>query len=577
MIGSNPSSSHRSSCQPSSVLGRLKQARRSADRLLHGLLLGLVVSVVSLKSQAWAQSEASGWQELFADESSLEAWSVGAWNDVSQPVDGVKWELAEGVLRGGEPRGSWLMSQREWNDFELQFEFLLGERGNSGLALRAPAAGDPAFDGLELQMADVRYNPEAKASELTGGIYRAIEPRMQLYRPTQWNRYHVRLEGDRLWVSLNGTVIHDLDLDDFREPVARHDGTMALPIAQRPRQGRIGFQELSRAGGRVQIRGARIRDLSQWPSAHEIGRRMGRGVNMGNMLEAPEEGAWGLVLDEAWFALIKEAGFSHVRIPIRWTAHCQPESPFELNEPFIERVERAIKAATDAGLLVVINVHHDDLIMHSVEAGTERVAAIWEQLSLVFEDAPSSVIFELLNEPNSELTPERWNAVHQRLLGIVRQRHPERTVILGPGHWNAIRGLEALEWPSEDDRTMLTVHYYDPFQFTHQGASWVEGSVAWRGTLWQGTEAEVSEISRAFEQVQTFAKERSIPVYVGEFGAFSEADQESRVRWMSEVRRQCEARGFAWAYWEFASGFGIYDASTKQWRVELREALVPNP
>jgi len=75
-------------------------------------------------------------------------------------------------------------SEKEYGDFELQFEFKLGERGNSGCALRAPMFGDPAFDGMELQMADVRYNPAAKESELTGGIYRAIKPTKRVYKPT---------------------------------------------------------------------------------------------------------------------------------------------------------------------------------------------------------------------------------------------------------------------------------------------------------------------------------------------------------------------------------------------------------
>ena len=69
------------------------------------------------------------------------------------------------------------MSDREYTDFKLEFEFKLGPLGNSGVALRAPMKGDPAFDGMELQMADLRYNPKANEAELTGGIYRAIAQR----------------------------------------------------------------------------------------------------------------------------------------------------------------------------------------------------------------------------------------------------------------------------------------------------------------------------------------------------------------------------------------------------------------
>ena len=158
---------------------------------------------------------------------------------------------------------TWLMSEKEYGDFVLEFEFKLGERGNSGCALRAPLRGDPAFDGMELQMADVRYNPQAKDSELTGGLYRAVAPTKQVYRPTEWNRYEITLQGPRLKVVLNGETIQDLSLDDHAETVKRHDGSDAPPIKDRPRRGHIGFQELSRGGDHVQIRNARIKVLDR--------------------------------------------------------------------------------------------------------------------------------------------------------------------------------------------------------------------------------------------------------------------------------------------------------------------------
>jgi Domain of Unknown Function (DUF1080) len=165
------------------------------------------------------------------------------------------------VLLGGEPRGTWLMSEKEYGDFILEFEFKLGERGNSGCALRAPMRGDPAFDGLELQMADLRYNPQAKDSELTGGLYRAVAPTKQVYKPAAWNKYQVTLKGARLKVVLNGETIQDLNLDEQNQEVKRHNGNGAPPIKDRPRRGHIGFQELSRDGAHVQIRNARLKEL----------------------------------------------------------------------------------------------------------------------------------------------------------------------------------------------------------------------------------------------------------------------------------------------------------------------------
>ena len=204
----------------------------------------------------------SAFEPLFPQDGVPKGWVVRAWNDVRNPAEGNPvWKVENGILVGGEPRGCWLLSEREYGDFLLEFEFKLGELGNSGCALRAPLYGDPAFDGLELQMADFRYNPEAKDSELTGGLYRAVAPKKQVYRPTEWNRYRVECRGPRVKVELNGELILDVNLDEQTATVKRHDGTDAPPLKDRPRRGRIGFQELSRDGSHVAIRNARIKVL----------------------------------------------------------------------------------------------------------------------------------------------------------------------------------------------------------------------------------------------------------------------------------------------------------------------------
>jgi hypothetical protein len=209
-----------------------------------------------------AQTTDGDFVALFPEDGEPTGWVVRRWNDVSQPPENrATWIVKDGVLHSGKPRGTWLMYERELTDFVLEFEFKLGPLGNSGLALRAPMKGDPAFDGLELQMADFRYNPDAKDSELTGGLYRAVAPRKQVYKPTEWNRYQVTLQGSRLEVLLNGELIHDLDLAEQELIVQRHDGTDVPPIRDRPRTGHIGFQDLSRGDEPVLIRAARIKIL----------------------------------------------------------------------------------------------------------------------------------------------------------------------------------------------------------------------------------------------------------------------------------------------------------------------------
>jgi hypothetical protein len=198
---------------------------------------------------------------LFPDDGPPKGWSVREWNDLTKKVTVSDWTVKDGVLNSGRRRGTWLMSDKEYSDFILEFEIKLTEVGNSGVALRAPMRGDPAFDGMELQIADYRYNTQAKDSELTGGIYRAIAPSKQVYKPTEWNKFRVELRGVHLKVTLNGEVIQDVDLDKYDQPVKRHDNSNALPVKDRPRRGHIGFQHLSKNNEPVLIRAARIKVL----------------------------------------------------------------------------------------------------------------------------------------------------------------------------------------------------------------------------------------------------------------------------------------------------------------------------
>ena len=197
---------------------------------------------------------------LFAKDGVPPGWTVRHWADVAQTAEGQPaWTVKDGILTSSGDRGCWFLSDKEYGDFTLEYEFRLGPRGNSGLALRSPAQGDPAFDGMELQMADFRYNPDAKPSELTGGLYRALAPTEQVYLPEQWNRMKITLRGAHLTAELNGRIIQDADLSKQTETVTRHNGSGAPALKDRPRRGRIGFQNLSRDGGQVEIRHAKIK------------------------------------------------------------------------------------------------------------------------------------------------------------------------------------------------------------------------------------------------------------------------------------------------------------------------------
>jgi endoglucanase len=307
---------------------------------------------------------------------------------------------------------------------------------------------------------------------------------------------------------------------------------------------------------------------------HAANKKLGRGMNLGNALEAPNEGEWGVTLKAEYFKTIKDAGFASVRLPVRWSAHAKAEAPYTIDAKFAERVDWAIDQALASKLAIIVNVHHYDEMFVDPDKHLPRLIGLWEQIATRYKDRPDSVFFELLNEPNGKLTEAKWNAAFPQVLAVVRKTNPTRPVLIGPGQWNAIRVLDKLELPKDDRNLILTVHCYDPFEFTHQGAPWVKGAEKWKGRMWTGTESEKNALRATLDKAAAWAKANDRPVFLGEFGAYEVADMDSRARWTRFMAREAEQRKFTWAYWEFCSGFGAYDPKTDEWRPALKAALI---
>jgi endoglucanase len=301
--------------------------------------------------------------------------------------------------------------------------------------------------------------------------------------------------------------------------------------------------------------------------------RLARGINLGNALEAQAEGAWGITLKPEYFRMIKAAGFATVRLPVRWSAHAQSRAPYTIDVEFAERVDWAVDQALANNLNVVVNIHHYDEMNTHPDEHVSRLVALWEQIAARYKDRPPEVYFELLNEPRGNLTESIWNTIIPRLLAAVRKTNPTRPVIVGPGHWNAVEALKKLKLPVDDRNLIVTVHFYEPFEFTHQGAPWVKHSNNWNGRRWSGSGAERAAVRSSLLEAAAWAKERGRPVFLGEFGAYDAADMGSRLRWTGFVAREAEQLGFSWAYWDFGSRFGAYDLKTGTWSA-LRSVLL---
>ena len=310
----------------------------------------------------------------------------------------------------------------------------------------------------------------------------------------------------------------------------------------------------------------------------ELNQKLGKGMNMGNMFEAPAEGEWGNPFRNDYFQKIKEIGFDHVRIPIRWDtpARTQMTPPYSINPVFFARIKEVVDLALEQDLLVIINMHHHDALFQNPAQNKDRFLAQWIQIAEFFKDYPEVLLFEVMNEPHNQLTPELWNEYFAEALIEIRKTNPNRAVLMGTALFGGVAGIFQLD-PPEDDNIIVTVHYYNPFTFTHQGAEWVgDQSQNWLGTEWLDLQFERDAIEQEMASLISFSTERNIPIHMGEFGAYSRADMESRVRWTTFVARYLESIGFSWAYWEWSAGFGIFNPQNNQYNQPLVDALLHN-
>jgi endoglucanase len=312
------------------------------------------------------------------------------------------------------------------------------------------------------------------------------------------------------------------------------------------------------------------------PGASVLNQRIGRGINLGNALEAPVEGEWGVTIREEYFDVIKNAGFQSVRIAVCWSAHARAERPYTIAPDFFKRTDEVVTQALARGFVVILTMHHYNELYADPAGHRERFLAIWRQIAARYKDYPATLLFEPLNEPHDRLAAPEWNRLIQELLPVIRGSNPTRVLLLGPANYNDIQQLGALQLPEADRHLIVSLHYYLPYRFTHQGAHWQPGSDAWLGTRWTGAPAEKQAIHDDFAVAAAWAKTNRRPICVGEFGANCKADMDSRVRWTGFVADTAIAHRFSFTYWDFCAGyFGLYDPQTKSWRKELLAAVLP--
>ncbi|MBZ5545141.1 MAG: glycoside hydrolase family 5 protein [Acidobacteriia bacterium] len=302
-------------------------------------------------------------------------------------------------------------------------------------------------------------------------------------------------------------------------------------------------------------------------------KRLGRGVNI-------------LGYDPIWddfhkarfkeqhFKLIHDAGFQTVRINLHALQRLRAANGYKLDEAWLKTLDWAVGRALENHLMVILDLHNYEDIAEDPQGYKPRFLAYWKQMAAHFQDAPDTVLFELLNEPNRKLTPELWSEFLSEVLPIIRATNPTRILIIGPPFWNSIDHLDELVLPEDDRNIIVTVHYYEPMRFTHQGAPWEKETAHLSGVTW-GTAEEKKRVEQDFARVQDWSLKHHRPILLGEFGAYEKAPMESRALYIAHVARTAESLGWAWTYWQFDSDFIVFDIDKDRWVEPIFKALIP--
>jgi hypothetical protein len=213
-------------------------------RVLVPLSLVVFLGILSL---AWTAEKdmPAGFEPLFNGKD-LKGWKAyGGKMDV--------WGTDNGLLFAKGDGGGWLLTDKEFSDFELRLEYRWEkDGGNSGVALRAPLVGDVSWRGIEIQLIDdARYekvhNYKLKPTQHTGSIYGVVPPsKLTGKGPGEWNKMRIIAKGRKITVELNGQIVTDADVDDYKNRTKEHPGLLRDKghLGVQSHDGRVEFRNL---------------------------------------------------------------------------------------------------------------------------------------------------------------------------------------------------------------------------------------------------------------------------------------------------------------------------------------------
>lgn len=539
------------------------------------------------------------------------------------------WSVEDGIFSASEDQFLW--TENAFENFVLDLEFRNSEGTNSGVVVYCSDTDNWIPNSVEIQIAD-DYAKQWKNADPSwqAGAFFGHKPAVQqgvVAPPGQWNRMTVTASGPLIAVELNGLLVNAIDLSQYTSAKVAPGGTeipawLSTPWSELATRGRIGFQG-KHAGAPIEFRNLQIRSLNTLersalkaitgplPQATRTGLVLGDGVNISHWLS--QRGS--RTIDPRQYfaqddvAFLAEQGFDHIRLPIEesvmWSEDGSP------NETAFETLDQAIGWIRDAGLtaivdLHIVNSHHFNAsnqgganTLFTEEASQQRLVDLWADLSSRLKKWDNDFLaYEILNEAVAD-DPEDWNRLLERNIAAIREREPERPIVIGSNRWQMASTFPQLRIPADDPNLILSFHFYSPFFFTHYGASWVgdysayDGPVHYPGQL--VTDAELDALPEGplkdsiaenqgphdkeslrdamFPAIE-FARLHQLPLYCGEWGAYQAVPRNDSLRWYQDISEILQEEGIQHAIWDYQGGFGIKDFSTGEIDQELIDAIL---
>lgn len=289
------------------------------------------------------------------------------------------------------------------------------------------------------------------------------------------------------------------------------------------------------------------------------------------------------------FVDIQSLGVDVIRLPVNFHGMSSGDPDYILDPILLDFLDQIIDWTEELGIHLILDNHSFDSGGATTPAINQPLSAIWPQLAEHFIDRDSTLYFEIKNEPWG-ISDFIWDTIQQNIVNIIRQTDSSRTLIVGPTSWNSYNNLDAM-MNYNDDNLIYTFHFYDPFIFTHQGASWTDPSMepltgvpfpygaspmpavpsSLVGTWIQSNmasysaEGTVAHLKSLIDIAVAFRTSRNVPIYCGEFGVLNHnADPDQRVDWYQATTQYLDSLGIGWTMWDYQGGFGLFERHSNE-------------